>query len=57
MPPALRVSSTDPDARVMKMAGSGLRPAYDLQVAVDVDTRLIVGPDPVNAGSGTASGS
>ena len=43
-PPAPRVSRcrTDPDARVMKMADDGFRPAYNLQFAVDVDTRLIV---------------
>ena len=53
-PPAPRVSSTDPDARVMKMADGGFRPAYNLQFAVDVDTRLIVGLDLVNAGSDMA---
>ena len=53
-PPAPRVSSTDPQARVMKMADGGFRPAYNLQFAVDVDTRLIVGLDLVNAGSDMA---
>lgn len=53
-PPAPRVSRTDPDARVMKMADGGFRPAYNLQFAVDVDTRLIVGLDLLNAGSDMA---
>ena len=50
----LRVSSTDPEARVMKMADGGFRPAYNLQFAVDVATRLVVGVDLVNAGSDSA---
>ena len=32
-----RVSTTDPDARVMKMADGGFRPAYNVQFATDVD--------------------
>ena len=50
-PPEPRVSSTDPEARVMKMADGGFRPAYNLQFAVDVATGLIVGVELVNAGS------
>jgi transposase len=38
-----RVSTTDPDARVMKMADGGFRPAYNIQFATDVDSRMIVG--------------
>lgn len=38
-----RVSTTDPDARVMKMADGGYRPAYNVQFATDVDSRTIVG--------------
>lgn len=38
-----RVSTTDPDARVMKMADGGFRPAYNIQFATDVDSRVIVG--------------
>lgn len=38
-----RVSTTDPDARVMKMADGGFRPAYNVQFATDVDSRVIVG--------------
>lgn len=46
-----RVSTTDPEARVMKMADGGFRPAFNAQLAVDVDTQLIAGVDVVNAGS------
>lgn len=38
-----RVSTTDPDARVMKMGDSGFRPALNIQVATDGDGRAIVG--------------
>jgi len=46
-----RVSTTDPEARVMKMADGGFRPAYNVQIATDVDSRAIVGLDVVNSGS------
>lgn len=46
-----RVSTTDPEARVMKMADGGFRPAVNVQVATDVDSRAIVGVDVSNAGS------
>ena len=38
-----RASSTDPEARVMKMADGGFRPAYNGQLNVDMDSRIIVG--------------
>ena len=38
-----RVSTTDPEARVMKMADGGYRPAYNLQIAADKDSQVIVG--------------
>jgi transposase len=38
-----RVSTTDPEARVMKMPDGGFRPAYNLQIAADVDSQVIVG--------------
>ena len=44
-------STTDPDARVMKMADGGYRPAYNVQFATDVASGIIVGVDVVNAGS------
>ena len=37
-----RVSTTDPDARVMKMADGGFRPAYNVHLATDVDSRVIL---------------
>jgi transposase len=46
-----RVSSTDPDARVMKMPDGGFRPAYNVQLATDVSSGIIVGVDVVNQGS------
>lgn len=47
----LRVSTTDPEARVMKMADGGFRPAFNAQLAVDTATQLIAGVDLVNIGS------
>lgn len=41
----MRVSSTDPDARRMKMADGGFRPAYNVQFAVDTGSQAIVGVD------------
>jgi transposase len=38
-----RASTTDPEARVMKMADGGFRPAYSGQWAIDMESRLIVG--------------
>lgn len=46
-----RVSTTDPEARVMKMADGGFRPAFNAQLAVDTATQLIAGADLVNIGS------
>jgi len=46
-----RASTTDPDARVMKMPGGGFAPAYNVQLATDVDSRAIVGVSVTNAGS------
>jgi transposase len=46
-----RVSTTDPDARVMKMADGGYRPAYNIHFATDVDSRVIVGVRTLNEGS------
>ena len=43
-------SSTDPDARIMKMGDGGYRPAYNVQFATDVDSGIIVGVDVVHAG-------
>jgi transposase len=38
-----RVSTTDPQARVMKMADGGFRPAFNVQFAAETEHRLIVG--------------
>jgi transposase len=54
-PTAARVSTTDPDARVMKMADGGYRPAYNVQLATDVDSRAIVGLTVTNLGSDRSS--
>ena len=50
-PTAARVSTTDPDARVMKMADGGYRPAYNVHFATDVDSRVIVGVRTLNSGA------
>lgn len=46
-----RVSTTDPESRVMKMPDGGFRPAYNAQFAVDTATQVIVGVDVSNLGS------
>jgi transposase len=46
-----RVSTTDPDARKMKMANGGYDPAYNVQFASDSDARMIVGVVVTNAGT------
>lgn len=45
-----RASTTDPEARVMKMGDGGYRPAYNAQFATDTATQLIVGVEIVNSG-------
>lgn len=42
-PKDARVSTTDPQARVMKMADGGYRPAYNVQLATDQASDVIVG--------------
>jgi transposase len=46
----IRVSTTDPESRVMKMADGGFRPAYNVQLATD-DSGYIVGADVTNNGT------
>jgi len=46
-----RASTTDPESRFMRMPDGGNRPAYNVQLAVDTDSRAIVGVDVTNAGS------
>jgi transposase len=48
----VRVSTTDPDARIMKMGDGGFRPAFNVQFATTADAaRAIVGVDVTNRGS------
>ena len=46
-----RVSTTDPEARVMKTANGGFDPAYNVQFATDAKTRIIVAVDVTNHGT------
>jgi transposase len=46
-----RTSTTDPESRVMRMADGGYRPAFNVQLAVDADTRAIVGVGVTNSGT------
>jgi transposase len=49
-----RVSATDPEARVMKMADGGFRPAYNVQMAADTARQVIVGVEASTSGSDMA---
>jgi transposase len=46
-----RASTTDAEARVMKMGDGGFRPAYNGQFAVDTETQIVVGVEVSNRGS------
>ena len=46
-----RASSTDPEARMMRMPDGGTRPAFNLELATDCSSRAIVGVEVTNAGS------
>ena len=46
-----RVSSTDPEARVMKMPDGGFRPAYNVQLATDQAQGVIMGVSVVREGT------
>lgn len=48
---SVRTSTTDPDASVMKMADGGFRPAYNTQLAVDVESQVVVGVETSESGS------
>ena len=50
-----RVSTTDAEARVMKMANGGFNPAYNVQLAADTDSRAIVGVEVSAEGSDSAN--
>jgi len=46
-----RASSTDAEARVMKMADGGFRPAYNVQVASAAGEQIVVAVEVCNSGS------
>jgi len=46
-----RASTTDPDARVMKMPDGGFRPGYNAEFATDTASGIVVGVDVVPVGS------
>ena len=46
-----RASTTDPQARVMKMADGGFRPAYNVQVASPAGEQLVIAVAVTNSGS------
>ena len=46
-----RASTTDADARVMKTADGGFRPAFNVQLATTTDSQIITGVDITNSGS------
>lgn len=50
----LRVSTTDAEARVMKMPNGGFNPAVNVQLATDTESRAIVGVEVNNEGSDSA---
>jgi len=49
-----RVSTSDADARVMKMPNGGFNPACNVQLATDTESRAIVGVEVSNEGSDSA---
>lgn len=46
-----RCSTTDPEARRMKMANGGFDPGFNVQFATDAHARIIVGVDVTNEGT------
>ena len=50
----LRVSTSDPEARVMKMANGGYNAAFNVQLATDARSRAIVGVEVSNEGCDAA---
>lgn len=46
-----RVSTTDPEARVIKMPDGGFRPGYNMQIASAVERQIIVAVDVTASGS------
>jgi transposase len=50
-PSPARVSTTDSEARVLKMPDGGFRPGFNVQVATDTESRAIVEVDVTNEGT------
>lgn len=50
---AARASTTDPEARTMKMGHGGFNPVCNVRIATDVDSRAIVAIDVTNHGCDT----
>jgi hypothetical protein len=48
---AARASTTDPEARNMKMPDGGFRPGFNAQLATDTKTGIIVGVDVIHQGT------
>lgn len=46
-----RASTTDPQARTMKMPNGGFNPAYNVQFSTDVATQVVLGVEVVNHGT------
>ena len=46
----VRASTTDAEARVMKMGDGGFRPAFNVQLATATDSQIITGADVTNSG-------
>jgi len=53
-PEQARASTTDADARVMKMGDGGYRPAFNVQLATTCEDQVIVGVEVSNTGSDMA---
>jgi len=46
-----RASTTEPEARRMKMGDGGTRPAYNIEFSTDLNSLVIMGFDVINAGT------
>ncbi len=50
-PKEARVSTTDPQARIMKMPDGGFRPAYNVQMVAETEHRLVIAVDVTTSGA------
>jgi hypothetical protein len=46
-----RASTTDPDARVMKMADGGFRPAFNVHLGTDTGSQVVIAVEVTNEGT------